>query len=232
MRIASRFLCANAFYYTYAKSYNPMMITAPDIENFFTRTGVNQEQLAKMVGVTQPTVSRWLKGSVPGAEHQEKLQAIFETVGEPQQGSFRPAPKFFDESRDLPVFSAAEGGKGEMVVSTAEPIELVPRPWYLKDVKDGYAVYVTGDSMEPRYFAGELLVVNPKSTLVRMKDAIITTAKEGGDFRAMVKMYMGASQDSWKLRQFNPPPGEKLDFSVPKREWPFALRVVGRYDGG
>jgi phage repressor protein C with HTH and peptisase S24 domain len=118
-----------------------------------------------------------------------------------------------------------------MVVST-DPIELVPRPWYLKNVKDGYAVIVTGESMEPRYSPGEIVVINPRAPLIRGKDAIVHTATEGGDFRAMIKTYLGATADAWKLRQFNPPKGEKPDFSAPKRLWPFALRVVGRYDGG
>jgi phage repressor protein C with HTH and peptisase S24 domain len=141
-----------------------------------------------------------------------------------------PPPQFLGEN-DLPVFAATEAGPGEMVVSS-DPIEYVPRPWYLKGAKDGYAVLVVGESMEPRYSPGEIVIVNPKAALVRGKDAIITTAQEGGDFRAMIKTYLGATQDVWKLKQFNPPPGAKSEFQVTKKEWPHAVRVVGRYDGG
>lgn len=179
-----------------------------------------------MAGVTQPTVSRWLKGSTPEPKQQETLEAIIDATD--NIVNFRPAAAV--NSRDLPVYSAVEGGKGEMVVST-DPIETVVRPWYLKDVKEGYAVYVTGESMEPRYFAGEIAVVNPKAPLVRGRDVIVTTAREGGDFRAILKVYMGATPDSWKLRQYNPPSGDKQDFSVSKKDWPFVLRVVGKHDG-
>jgi DNA-binding XRE family transcriptional regulator len=140
------------------------------------------------------------------------------------------APPYLGEN-DLPVFAATEAGPGEMVVSS-DPIEYVPRPWYLKGAKDGYAVLVVGESMEPRYSPGEIVIVNPKAALVRGKDAIITTAQEGGDFRAMIKTYLGATQDAWKLKQFNPPPGGKPEFEAQKRDWPHAVRVVGRYDGG
>lgn len=139
---------------------------------------------------------------------------------------YRAPPAILGEG-DLPVFAATEGGRGEMVVST-DPIEMVPRPWYMKNVKEGYAVLVTGESMEPRYSPGEIVVVNPKAALVRGKDVIVHTAREGGDFRAMVKSYMGASEDAWRLRQFNP----ATDLKLSKKEWPFAVRVVGRYDGG
>lgn len=144
--------------------------------------------------------------------------------------SYKPVPQFLGEM-DLPVYAAVEGGPGEMVVST-DPIEMVPRPWYLKSVREGYAVVVIGHSMEPRYEAGEIVVVNPKAALARGKDAIVTTAREGGDFRAMIKTYMGATEKVWRLKQYNPPPGEPNEFEKSKKEWPFALRVVGRYDGG
>jgi phage repressor protein C with HTH and peptisase S24 domain len=150
-----------------------------------------------------------------------------------QKSAPRPTayqPPYLGEN-DLPVFAATEAGPGEMVVSS-DPIEYVPRPWYLKGAKDGYAVLVVGESMEPRYSPGEIVIVNPKAALVRGKDAIITTAQEGGDFRAMIKTYLGATQDVWKLKQFNPPPGAKSEFQVNKKEWPHAVRVVGRYDGG
>lgn len=145
-------------------------------------------------------------------------------------GTYRPPPVFLGDS-DLPVFSATEGGRGEMVIST-DPIDVVPRPWFLKSVREGYAVVVSGYSMEPRYEAGDLVVVNPRAPLVRGKDAIITTAREGGDFRAMIKTYLGTTSSAWRLRQYNPPPGEGAEFEALKKLWPFALRVVGRYDGG
>jgi phage repressor protein C with HTH and peptisase S24 domain len=206
------------------------MITGDDVRKLLARTGMKQGELARLTDVSQSTVSRWVKGSLPDAAQQESLRAIIDSAEENPIGNYRQSPTYPVEA-DLPVFAATEGGKGEMVVSS-DPIEMVPRPWYLKNVKEGYAVLVTGESMEPRYAPGEIVVVNPKAALVRGKDVIIHTAREGGDFRAMVKSYMGATAETWKLRQFNPPPGEEMDFAASKKQWPFALRVVGRYDGG
>lgn len=128
---------------------------------------------------------------------------------------------------EIPVFSATEAGTGEMMVS-ADPIEYIPRPSYLKKVREGFAVVVVGESMIPRYEPGEIVVVNPKGVLIKGKDVIVTTDREGGDFRAVIKSLQGQHADRWNLRQYNPP----KDFSLPKREWPHALRVVGRYDQG
>lgn len=211
------------------------MSVGDKIREFRALAGMSQNELAKKSGLSQPVIAELESGSQATTK---KLPRIAATLGvkvsdlDPAyaEGYYRPPPTFLGEP-DLPVFAATEGGRGEMVISS-DPIEMVPRPWYLKSVKEGYAVLVTGESMEPRYAPGEIVVVNPKAALIRGKDVIVHTAREGGDFRAMVKAYMGATPELWKLRQFNPPPGEERDFAAPKKEWPFALRVVGRYDGG
>lgn len=212
----------------------PMAI-GEKIKEFRTAMGISQSELARRAGISQPTILALESGEQASTKKLPQIaaalgRAVTDLDESYSTGFYRPPPTFLGES-DLPVFSAAEGGKGEMVVST-DPIELVPRPWYLKNVKEGYAVLVTGESMEPRYSPGEIIVVNPKAVLIRGKDVLVTTPREGGDFRAMIKSYVGQTPDSWKLRQLRPPPGEKEEFSAAKKLWPFAMRVVGRYDGG
>jgi phage repressor protein C with HTH and peptisase S24 domain len=146
------------------------------------------------------------------------------------RSGYNPPPEFFGE-RDLPVFASVEGGDGALILST-EPIDHVLRPWYLKKVKDGYAVLVNGTSMEPRYEPGDMVVVNPKAAKVKGKDIILFSNPEHGVQRAIVKRYMGENAAEWFLRQFNPPEGEKADFRLFKHDWPMAVRVTGSYDGG
>lgn len=141
-----------------------------------------------------------------------------------------PFPEFLGD-RDLRVFAAVEGGAGEMVVST-DPIELVPRPWYLKNVKDGYAVLIVGESMIPAYEPGDMAVVNPRLAPMRGKDVILVRGEDHGEFIASIKRLVGWTASQWNLLQFNPPRGEKAEFSLSRKEWPKALRVVGKYSGG
>lgn len=133
--------------------------------------------------------------------------------------------------RDLKVFAAAEGGAGEMVVST-DPVELVPRPWYLKNVRDGYAVLIVGESMSPAFEPGDMAVVNPRLPPMRGKDVILVRGEEQGEFQASIKRLVSWSATHWNLMQFNPPRGQKNEFSLAKKDWPKALRVVGKYSGG
>jgi phage repressor protein C with HTH and peptisase S24 domain len=138
----------------------------------------------------------------------------------------RPPPEFLG-ALDLPVYAAAEGGPGEMVVST-DAIDFVPRPWFLKQVKDGYAVLVIGDSMEPAFEAGQMALVNPRLPALRGKDAIFVANEQHGEFRATIKRLVQSTAEDWHVRQFNPP----KEFKLSKQEWPKALRVVGKFDGG
>ncbi|HUZ66721.1 MAG TPA: hypothetical protein VMU56_03560, partial [Beijerinckiaceae bacterium] len=74
----------------------------------------------------------------------------------PRSG-FTPEPQFLDRHDRLNVFAAAEGGPGEMVVDT-DPIEVVPRPWFVKNVRDAYAVLIVGESMSPAYEPGHMAI--------------------------------------------------------------------------
>lgn len=128
--------------------------------------------------------------------------------------------------RDLPVYAAVEGGDGDLVVST-EPVDMVPRPWYMGQVKDGYAVIVTGESMVPAYDPGDMAIVNPKLPPVRGKVHIFTCENENSHFKASIKVLVKSTETAWMVEQYNPP----KTYALPKSEWTHARRVVGKYNG-
>jgi transcriptional regulator with XRE-family HTH domain len=209
------------------------------------RAGKTQAEVAQAFGVTPQAVSQWERGeAVP--EHDKLLplarlygvepgwllgegnDAILPPLG--PAGSPRPAAEFLGE-RDLKVFAAVEGGPGEMVVSI-DPVELVPRPWYMREVRDGYAVLVVGDSMVPAFKPGDMAIVNPRLPPLRGQDVILVGGEHEGEFRASIKHLEGWDAKTWHLRQYNPPRGQKHELRWSRRDWPKALRVVGKYYGG
>lgn len=189
------------------------------------QSGISTETLARLAPVLE-TTPEWLLS----ATGQETVAPAAETAPEGQQEAIqpnlRPLPEIMG-ARDLPVYAAVEGGRGHMVVST-EPIDLVPRPWYMREVRDGYAVLVVGESMAPAFEPGQMAIVNPRLPPQRDADVILVSGEHEGEFTASIKRLLNWSASEWKLRQFNP----KRDFALSRKEWPKALRVVGKYYGG
>lgn len=171
--------------------------------------GQAMEQMARALGVTEIQLRTGRNGAAAAVET-----------------NFRPPPEILG-ARDLPVYAAVEGGRGQMVVST-DPIELVPRPWYMREVRDGYAVLVVGDSMEPAFEPGQMAIVNPRLPPMRDADVILVAGENEGEFTASIKRLINWTAQEWRVRQFNP----ERKFSLSRREWPKALRVVGKYYGG
>ncbi len=105
----------------------------------------------------------------------------------------------------IPVYGQAVGGKDGQFVLNGNQVSEVLAPASLSSVPNAYAVYVVGDSMEPRYFAGETVFVNPRLPISR--GAFVVAQISGGEEsvpHAYVKRFV--SQDSRRLRleQYNP----------------------------
>jgi phage repressor protein C with HTH and peptisase S24 domain len=105
----------------------------------------------------------------------------------------------------IPVYGHAVGGKdGEFILNGNQVTEILA-PASLSSVSGAYAVYVVGDSMEPRYFAGEVVFVNPRLPIARGAFVVAQIALSDDNVpHAYVKRFV--SQDAKRLRveQFNP----------------------------
>lgn len=106
-------------------------------------------------------------------------------------------------------------------------IEILPRPWYVKNVKDAYAVRVAGESMIDKFEPGDVVIVNPRAPHIRGKAVILVQGEERGEFIASLKILVSWTATHWRLKQLNP----AKEFTWTKRDWPRALPVVGSYYG-
>lgn len=108
--------------------------------------------------------------------------------------------------RDLPVYGAAMGGDDGAFDFNGTVNEYVARPPILAGVANGYAVYVQGESMEPRYFAGELVHVNPNRPIT--PGCFVVVQIRTGDphvpTRGLIKQFVRRTASRLHLRQFNP----------------------------
>lgn len=62
---------------------------------------------------------------------------------------------------DMIPVRVARGGSGREMTITDDEIDRTPRPSTLANVKEAYAVLLSGDSLVPRFMPGAILHVNP-----------------------------------------------------------------------
>ncbi|MEM6462791.1 MAG: S24 family peptidase [Pseudomonadota bacterium] len=105
----------------------------------------------------------------------------------------------------IPVFGQAVGGANGEFVMNGDRLDDVFAPPSLSDVAGAYAVYVCGVSMEPRYFDGEIVFVNPTKS-VRSGDFVIAQIQidEHGPQLAYVKRFVRWNARELVLAQYNP----------------------------
>lgn len=127
-------------------------------------------------------------------------------------------------ARDLPVCGAARGGANALFVDQGQPLEHVFRPAQLTGVANAFAVYAVGDSMEPKFQAGDLLFINPNLPPVRGCFVVV----ELGDHEAYVKQFLRQSDHELWLKEFTPEPRE---FPVETARVKAIYRVVGSWEG-
>src|SRR5690606_35560631 len=103
--------------------------------------------------------------------------------------------------RDLPVLGTAVGGDDVISDLNGAPNEYIARPPVLAAVDNAFALYVTGDSMEPRYFAGEVIYVNPNRPVTPGSFVVV----ELKDHRGFVKRLLRRTEKAVLVEQYNPP---------------------------
>ena len=183
-------------------------------------------QIASFLGVPPEEVMRHA-----GAEATEPRPVIPGRRGRPPGSrtrllGTRPAdapPRMFPSAvprgDTIPIRSAARtGGEQEMFLGDG-PIGYTPRPANLEGVRGAYAIYMTGDSMEPRYEQGWLLHVNPFKPPTRGRDVVVYK-KDGA---VLIKGFVRWDGDDLVLQQLNP----AQEVRVPRAEIAECHLVVG-----
>jgi phage repressor protein C with HTH and peptisase S24 domain len=113
----------------------------------------------------------------------------------------------------IPAYGQAVGGRdGEFILNGNRIVDVLAPP-SLQGVPDAYAVYVVGESMEPRYFAGEAVFVNPRLPVRRGDFVVAQIAVEDDDLpHAYIKRFVAREARTLRLEQFNP--RKVLEFPV------------------
>lgn len=213
-----------------------------------------QADIAELVGVTPQAVSGWERGeNMPETDKIAKIATYLgksaswlleEDVSEGPIGDALRNLMERDALRNLeriphdeiqqtngapnfPIYASAEGGPGQ-IIRSSDPIDFQPRPTMLEKVVRAYGLIVTGDSMDPEYRSGDTALVNPHLPPIS-GEVFIFYAEQDGEARATIKQLRKATADKWLVSQHNPPDGMSKDFTLSRKEWGIAHRVVGKY---
>lgn len=102
--------------------------------------------------------------------------------------------------KDLPVLGRAQGGDDGNIVMEDGAIDWTARPTALDGIDDAFAVFVTGDSMVPKYQAGDLVYIHPHKTPRKDRFVLIEMAGHKG----LIKQFEKWDGDTLVVKQFNP----------------------------
>jgi phage repressor protein C with HTH and peptisase S24 domain len=177
--------------------------------------GLSQPQLAKKVGgITYQAIQQLEAGG--GTKHLVGIARALGVTAEWLQDGHGPAPAKSASARaasaraasgeKLKVLGMAECGADGWSLWNGDVIDLIDRPASLAGVPGAYAVYIVGDSMEPRYHPGEVVHIHPgKPLTVGAYVLVQRRAKNDGEPPlAVIKRLVKRTGAKIVLEQFNP----------------------------
>lgn len=126
----------------------------------------------------------------------------------------------------LQVFASAQGGSEGAMLLSNEPVSWIPRDPRLEGIQDAYGCFVSGDSMEPAYERGNLLLVNPSSDVSPGDDCVFLRETADGSRYVLIKRLVRRNEASWTVKQYNP----AKTYTLSRREWQKAHLVIGKYN--
>jgi phage repressor protein C with HTH and peptisase S24 domain len=180
--------------------------------------GMTMAALAERIGVTQPAISQWESGRErPGRETLQRLAGALGVTAEAlalragaQSATATLSP--LQLPADVPVLGTAVGGDSGDFSFNGMVVDYVRRPQGVAQMRNIYALWVTGDSMAPWNRRGDLIYVTPTRPPVPGDHVVVelagVQAHEAGT--AMVKLLAGQTPTQYRLRLYNP----ERDFTI------------------
>jgi phage repressor protein C with HTH and peptisase S24 domain len=169
----------------------------------------SQADLARHLNLDPSSLTKTIKGD-RRVQPAEVIQ-IEQFFGEKLSVSTTAAPRTMRRTTPtkIPVYGyAAAGGDERIAYADGQVIDYLDPPPFWRGGEDLAYVRLVGDSMEPRYFSGEIVPVRLNLPPAKGQDCLI----EFNDSTALVKTYQGRREGRIFAEQYNERRG--LDFDA------------------
>jgi phage repressor protein C with HTH and peptisase S24 domain len=186
--------------------------------------GLSQQSFADRLGsATRGAVGNWERGQGIKRENllliAEKFRVPFEWLatgngpGYTKDGTKEYQPpnaivgeKLTERGEYIPLYGHAVGGVFGEFILNGNKLDDILAPPGLSPARGAYAVTCAGDSMEPRYFDGETVFVDPTKRVSRGDFVVaqIANPNEGMPPLAFIKRFVRHNDNELVLEQFNP----------------------------
>lgn len=192
--------------------------------------GLTQRGLAQSMGLNPAAVNRMLYGQrnimaeeIPVIERYIGVKLGIGSnanVEYPQRGG--AGQKGFSDASS----TAALDGQGTLVpvfgpaLLQDKPVDWVARHPAQNGARDAMAWYAPDDSMEPRYYRGELVYLHPHRPPQPGRDVVFVT--KGGD--VLLRRILSASRGVFRVLQFAP----RKESDIAEKDISAVYAVVGR----
>lgn len=200
--MAVKCLCASVLDYLNAVVHNLLMASEIDypalVRAIQRKTGENQTKLAERIGVSQPTVSRWLGGTPPELHHADAIDRVARSL---RLGKYKGAGSV----TSVPIVGYVGAGGTIDFTNSQGPFGEADMP-----PKDGspslVAVTVQGDSMSGALEDGWTVYYDnrrdPPDEALHAKLCIVGLS----DGRVLIKkLYPGRKRGHYDLHSVNAP---------------------------
>jgi phage repressor protein C with HTH and peptisase S24 domain len=176
------------------------------IAELAARAGIKIPELAKRIGMKPATLRVYTRGErEPRPALAEKIAEALDCTANEVMGfdmNGGPPPREAGNNQ-IPLYGNAAAGIGADVTNVSSPVEYIDRHPAMMSSAAGYAVFVIGTSMEPRFREGEIVYCRPGKPARRGDDVVVQIEDDTGR-TAIVKEYVSADDAVITLRQHNP----------------------------
>ncbi len=189
------------------------------------RKNLTQANIATALGVSQSAVAQWEAGrSFPAPElvaKIEKLTGVRFLTEEREQVQNRDGR---EKRGRMPIIGLPAPGDDQRILVDGQPHGEIVAPPQLEGVPQARAVYVRGGSMEPRYYPGEIVYLNPLRP-PNPGDFVFLTVREPGFSVAVgyIRQYVGQDLVHIRTLALNP----KREHLIAKEDLAGIATIVG-----